>query len=78
MNGNFLGPLPGDYCMYFYVLTVISLIGLLVSLVNGVFLLSTKKVAMAPLAVSVLIAGVVYFQNRLLYSMCIAALTNGN
>jgi len=78
MDGNFLGPFSGDYCMYFYVLTVISLIGLGVSLVNGVFLLSKKKVPMGPLAVSVIASGVIYFQNRLLYSMCVASLANGN
>ena len=76
MTNNFLGQFSGEYCIYFYVLTVISLIGLIVTLVNGAFLISKKKVDALQMVVSVTAAGLIYFQNRLLYSMCVAALNS--
>ena len=77
MNDNFIGQLSGEYCIYFYVLTVIALICLLVTSVNGVFLISKKKADILSIVGAILATGVIYFQNRLLYSMCVGAL-NGN
>ena len=78
MTDNFIGQFSGDYCIYFYVLTIISLVCLLVTLVNGIFLVHKKKADVMHTVGVVIATGVVYFQNRLLYSMCVGALQNGS
>ena len=71
------GPLPKDYCMYFYFLSMFGFILMIFTLVVGLFIgIITKnknfsfylKVVMAVLAY-----GLFYFQNRLLHSMCVGS-----
>ena len=67
------GPLPVKYCMYFYILSIISFLTFLFLLGNlllKVFrrkLDGTNMVLQLNLLLSVFIG---YFTNRLLYSMC--------
>ena len=70
---DLFGPLPSNYCLYFYFLSIIGFILLVLSLLLAIVnsLLKKKLVPIMPiLAIS---AGyfVLYFQNRLLYNMCI-------
>lgn len=74
MFDDYLGPLSSEYCVYFYVLTVLALIALVFSLVGGVYQFTQKKMDLLPMVMSVISAGLLYIQNRLLYSMCTAAL----
>ena len=74
MFNNYLGSLSAEYCVYFYVLTVLALIAFVMSLVGGVYQFTQKKVDFVPLIISVTSVGLLYIQNRLLYSMCTASL----
>lgn len=70
---SLFGPLSRDYCVLFYYLSAFGLIFFFLVLVTGIWLIATKKV---PVAYSwhmiwvLVIYGVFYLQNRLLYNMC--------
>ena len=68
------GPLSQQYCVYFYYLSIIGFVLLILSLLTSLYVGVTKKkdssFYMKMLMVSIGY-GVFYFQNRLLYSMCI-------
>jgi hypothetical protein len=69
------GPISKEYCIWFYFLSVIGFIGLLFVLISSLFVgISKKKGLDFYLHALALVAhsGVIYFQNRLLYSMCVA------
>lgn len=71
------GSLSKDYCLYFYILTILSFISLLISLFTLVVGLFRKKLSVevffgmlsAPFAIFL-----VYLSNRLLYNMCTSTL----
>jgi len=70
---NLFGPLGKDYCIWFYFLSVLSFIGLILFLASGIYRgISKKKDAMYFFGIFVISMWYVvgYFQNRLLYSMC--------
>ena len=77
MINSIYGILPKDYCLYFYVLSVFGFILMvftfIVSLVIGI---SRKKdfSFYFQAMMGVLAYGLFYFQNRLLYSMCVNSL----
>ena len=68
------GPLSQQYCVYFYYLSIIGFVLLILSLLTSLYVGVTKKkdssFYMKMLMVSIGY-GVFYFQNRLLYSMCV-------
>ena len=78
LNSQLFGPLDKKYCMYFYYLSVFGLllftfliisslyIGLTNNKLGGVF---GYQMVMVSLAYAIF-----YFQNRLLYSMCVNSL----
>lgn len=73
------GPLNQKYCMYFYALSVIGFILLLSVVVYTVYsgLTAGKKLPIGffmSMLMSALIYVFMYFQNRLLYSMCAGSL----
>lgn len=67
------GPLSRDYCVWFYFLSVLAFISVLLFLIPAVYrgIVSKKDIwyYLGVLAVSFMY-GMAYFQNRLLYSMC--------
>lgn len=68
------GPLGKDYCIYFYYLSVIGIILLTLLLVSTLTVGITKRMGVGfYLQMLTVAAGYVifYFQNRLLYSMCV-------
>ena len=71
------GPLSREYCIYFYYLSVIGFILFAFVIVTALFIgISTKRgfsFYYKMLMIS-LVYAVFYFQNRLLYSMCINSL----
>jgi hypothetical protein len=73
---RFFSPLGKEYCLYFYILSVIGLIFVAVVLFSAVIIGVSKRKGLdfyfAALMGSLGYA-VFYFQNRLLYSMCIAS-----
>lgn len=71
------GPLDGQWCLYFYVLAVISFVFLVMSVGNLVMcLFSKKKMKMTSVLATVQLL-IAYFINRLLYSMCASSLSGG-
>ena len=71
---SFFGPLNKDYCLYFYILSVVGFILLTMMLATTLMVGITKRkginfyLQMFSIALGY---GVFYFQNRLLYSMCV-------
>ena len=77
LNDSLFGPLSNKYCSYFYFFSVAGLIILLFLLITGIILGLTKKMEYAyyfQLIMGILVYGMIYFQNRLLYSMCATSL----
>lgn len=69
------GPLSRKYCVWFYWLAVFGFIFLFFTLITGMMMMFSEKKLRPELLHSVLMTsimyGIFYFQNRLLYSMCI-------
>ncbi len=70
---SLFGPLNKQYCFYFYVLSVVGLISLVLLVLTTLFVgISSKKSGsfyLQMLSVAV-IYGMMYLQNRLLFNMC--------
>ena len=66
---SLLGPLGPEFCTYFYILMVVSLVVLAV--VRR--LLTDKKADIVTLLVLLVQPLLVYFVNRLLYTMCVGS-----
>jgi len=68
------GPISQDYCIYFYILSVLGFVALLTVLLAMVFYgLSSKKNPVTFYLNMLMLAGLyglAYLQNRLLYNMC--------
>jgi hypothetical protein len=71
----YFGPLSKDYCMYFFLLSVIGFVSLVLFLISTVMIgLSKRKGSEFYLHSFFIALGIglySYFQNRLLYSMCV-------
>jgi hypothetical protein len=73
------GPLTKDYCVYFYFLSVFGFIMLCFAAVSSLFFGIFKKKGFeffSGMFMVCLAYGLFYFQNRLLYSMCVGSLKN--
>ena len=66
-------PLDKKYCMYFYFLSVFAFVLMILSIISIIFLFAdirkNKYVIMSSIS-SIVMLGIAYFSNRLLYSMC--------
>jgi len=73
-NDTFFGPLGKEYCVWFYFLTIWFFVGFVLLVLPAVFLgISQKKgldYYLGLLSISIMYFAF-YFQNRLLYSMCL-------
>ena len=66
-------PLPNEYCLYFYILSIIGFVGLVLGLVVFGWIIIVKKKGWDYIVKSIFILGIyflMYFQNRLFYGMC--------
>lgn len=71
---SFFGPLDRKYCDWFFYLSLVSFVFMILTLVSGIFVILQKKLKSEyVLAVlwSSAMYGAFYFQNRLLYTMCL-------
>lgn len=68
---DIFSPLGREYCAYFYWLTVLAFIFLLIALYRGLVILFRGKFNVLNFAISLIAPFLLYFQNRLLYSMCL-------
>ena len=72
-TGNLLGPISKEYCLYFYLLSVIGLVLFAVALFGAVYVgLSRGKGVeyFIPAIAASFVYFLTYLQNRLLYNMC--------
>lgn len=73
MKGLF-SPLDKKYCMYFYFLSVFAFVLMCFSFISLIILFGdyqkNKFIIMNSVS-SVIMLGIAYFSNRLLYTMCI-------
>lgn len=73
---NLFGPLSKEYCLYFYILSIIGMISLILVVLSALFIGISKRkgldfyVQMMSVAIAY---GIFYFQNRLLHTMCMGA-----
>lgn len=69
----FFSPLTKEYCAYFYVITVIVFVVLILAMFASLMIMfkGKGKKNYILLASNVFTLALVYFQNRLLYSMCV-------
>ena len=68
---EFFSPLGREYCLYFYVLTVVAFIVLAVSVVSGAYQVIQGRADIIGTVVAMLGPLLLYFNNRILYSMCV-------
>lgn len=75
---SLFAPFKNDnLCLWFYLLSVAGFALLLFSLLGSIYFgfLTKNKTAMVPIFVySIFFYFIVYFQNRLLYSMCVKSI----
>jgi uncharacterized membrane protein len=72
MNDVF-GPIGNEYCLYFYILSVIGMLFFVMVLVGILFTGVTKKMGVEFYLISLLYSFnflFMYLQNRLLFNMC--------
>lgn len=68
---NLFSPLGKEYCSYFYLLTIIGFIFLLLTILSSLMLLLKGKFNVITCIKSLIGPGLFYFTYRLLYSMCL-------
>ena len=69
-------PLGKQYCLYFYILSVIGLVFVAVVLFSAVVIGVSKKKGLEFYFAAIMGSlgyAIFYFQNRLLYSMCVGS-----
>jgi hypothetical protein len=69
------GPLPKDYCYLFVIFSAFALFSIAIALLSilGLALFAKPKVVMNTVPAMlphIIVMGIVYLQNRLLYGMC--------
>ena len=72
MNSLF-GPLNRKYCDWFFYLSAIAFVFMILTLLSGVFVIFSKKLKseyVFAIVWSAAMYAAFYFQNRLLYHMC--------
>ncbi len=68
---NVFSPLGREYCAYFYWLTVIAFILFLLALVDTVIRVIKGRARLLNGLIALLAPFLMYFNNRLLYSICV-------
>jgi hypothetical protein len=71
---NLFGPFPKEYCLYFYFLEIFAFIALIITIITVVTSYKSFK-NKAILFVLLLQPLILYFESRLLYSMCVGSLS---
>lgn len=74
MNANqVFGPISKEYCLYFYILSVIGLVLFAIAVFGAVYVALAKNKGLeyfVPALMASLAYFIAYLQNRLLYNMC--------
>jgi len=67
---NLFSPLGREYCVYFYWLTILAFILFFLALADTLSRVLKGKARVLPGILALLAPFLIYFNNRLLYSMC--------
>lgn len=73
---NLFGPLSKEYCLYFYFLSIIGMILLILVVLSALFIGITKRKGLdfyVQMMSAAIAYAIFYFQNRLLHSMCVGS-----
>jgi len=74
---NLFGPLSKQYCLYFYLLSIICFVYFIIIIVMTLFIGITKRKDLDfyfYMFASALAYGIFYFQNRILHTMCVGSI----
>ena len=71
IENKLLSPLSREYCAYFYYLTVFTLLFFVIAFAETVYSIVRGDVSIIRALVSLVFPFIIYFQNRLMYSMCV-------
>tara|TARA_B100001093_G_C26711804_1_gene963758 strand:+ start:639 stop:866 length:228 start_codon:yes stop_codon:yes gene_type:complete len=71
LEDRLLSPLSREYCAYFYYLTVFSLVAFIISFATIAYMVLSGELHFVPGILNLIFGFLMYFQNRLLYSMCV-------
>lgn len=71
---TFLSPYSQEYCVYYFYLTIAALIFLALAILDVIVGIYKNKLSLFDGLMSLIGPFLIYFTNRLLYSMCIGAL----
>ena len=71
IENKLLSPLSREYCAYFYYLTVFTLIFFVIAVGETFYSIINSDISILRGIVGLLFPFILYFQNRLMYSMCI-------
>lgn len=77
LNNQLFSPLDRKYCIYFYYLSVLGFILLMFLILSSLYIgLTSKNSGVFGYQMIMVALGyaIFYFQNRLLYSMCVNSL----
>ena len=72
---SLFGPFPREYCLYFYFLEIFAFIALVITIITVITSYSTFK-NKGVLFIILLQPLILYFESRLLYSMCVGSLSS--
>ncbi len=77
VNTTLFGPIAKDYCIYFYILSVVAAVNFILFIIGMVLYGMKKKMDIGFFVIAIIYSGSVllqYLQNRLLYNMCQSSL----
>jgi hypothetical protein len=76
LNMSLFGPLNRDYCVWFYILSIFGFIAFVMFTIQALLIGISKRKGMdyymSVFGISIIYL-IAYFQNRLLYTMCIGS-----
>lgn len=74
---NLFGPLSKQFCLYFYILSIVGFAFFVIIIISTLFIGITKRKELdfyLAMFSGALVYGFIYFQNRLLHSMCVGSI----
>jgi len=71
LQSSLFSPLGREYCLYFYYLAVFAFIFMLLTAAHNLYLVFSGDADLLPAILSLIGPFILYFNNRLLYSMCV-------
>lgn len=67
-------PYGREFCNYFYFLMILTFIFFVVAVIQAVYLMIKRKIGVVDGLMSIVVPFILYFTERLMYSICISAI----